>query len=318
MSSFRPVPSEPKPERVPNRTLPTEPVSTFRLPVLSDFRGKSLLALIAASVVVGVGLSAGGLWLWRAWERRSFAAAQLEFAGQTERATSSERLGDATLRGPDAVVTLPPGAPSIVNVWLQGCRDCMPAFKAWRDLRDALPEDLPIINVAYGQADPEWARQWRTDDRLVFDSGSYVVRPLGISSFTTLVVSGDGTIVFRDRPDGPGFAERMRGALAALRGLRTTPSDEQLRAPLLAASKQLRACLLRFGNAPPPDVVECTLAVQVQPDGTPGRVQIDGAIAPEASACLEQFLGLMRWPAFPGEPREVRVPLTLRGTPQKP
>lgn len=318
MFSFRPVDSDSAPEASSDTTLPTQSVSASRLPVLSDFRGKSLLALIAASVLMGVVLSAGGLWLLRAWERRSFADAQLEFATQSPRPTTGERLGTVTLRGPDAIVTLPPGEPSIVNVWLEGCRDCMPAFEAWRDLRDALPRDSPIINIAYGKADTAWARQWRTDDRLVFDSGSHVVRPLGIDSFTTLVVNADGNIVFRDRPDGPGFAQRMRGALNALRGLGTEPSDEQLRAPLLAAREQLRACLLRFGDAPPPSAVECTLSIRVQPDGTPSALSIEGALAPEAHACLQEFLGLMRWPKFSGEPREIHVPLALRGAPHEP
>jgi hypothetical protein len=38
------------------------------------------------------------------------------------------------------------------------------------------------------------------------------VQPLGISSFTTLVVNRRGKVVLRDRADSPGYAERVRTA----------------------------------------------------------------------------------------------------------
>src|SRR4051812_44494006 len=47
--------------------------------------------------------------------------------------------------------------PAVVNVWLQGCADCMPAFKAWSEeyARGAF-SGMRIENVAYGRADAEW------------------------------------------------------------------------------------------------------------------------------------------------------------------
>jgi hypothetical protein len=74
--------------------------------------------------------------------------------------------------------------------------------------------DAPVINVAYGEADVTWAQGYGVSKNLVFDpGGAAVVRPLGIGSFTTLVVDPDGAILHRDRPDRPGYAERMRNAV---------------------------------------------------------------------------------------------------------
>ena len=62
---------------------------------------------------------------------------------------------------------MPPPQRSVVNVWLQGCSDCMPAFDAMAELQSegGLNVGGPIINVAYGEADHEWARRsWATND----------------------------------------------------------------------------------------------------------------------------------------------------------
>ena len=37
--------------------------------------------------------------------------------------------------------------------------------------------------------------------------------PLGISSFTTLVVDESGAVIHRDRPDRPGYVARIRAVL---------------------------------------------------------------------------------------------------------
>jgi hypothetical protein len=139
------------------------------------------------------------------------------------------RIGSAVLRGPDKTVTLPPKTRSVVNVWLQGCADCMPAFDAMKALMQegGLGTDAVIINVAYGEADLTWAQRYGVADNLVFDpAGANVVRPLGIGTFTTLVVEPDGSIIHRDRPDRPGFAARVRAALGATRLRRTYPAPD--------------------------------------------------------------------------------------------
>jgi hypothetical protein len=123
---------------------------------------------------------------------------------------------------------MPPPTRSVVNVWLQGCSDCMPAFNAMAQLQSegGLSVDGPIINVAYGEADPEWARRYGVANNLVFDPGGVsVVTPLGIGTFTTLVVEPDGTIVHRDRPDRPGYAARVQTAMQYGSGV-TTPTHQ--------------------------------------------------------------------------------------------
>ncbi len=124
----------------------------------------------------------------------------------------------ATLRGPDGEQALPNGRKTVVHVWLQGCADCMPAFEAMR--RDSAEferewEGVPTINVAYGQADPSWAAAHGVRHHLVYDAtGSAIVQPLGITSFTTLVLDEGGHVLHRDRPDSPGYVGRIRHALA--------------------------------------------------------------------------------------------------------
>jgi hypothetical protein len=45
----------------------------------------------------------------------------------------------------------------------------MPAFEAWAQMPNAFGEAVPIVNVAYGQADAEWARRYRVGEHLVVD-----------------------------------------------------------------------------------------------------------------------------------------------------
>ncbi len=122
-------------------------------------------------------------------------------------------LQAATLSGPDGTIGLANGQPLIVHVWLQGCGDCMPAFEAMRRLHEGgnvMP--LPVINVAYGRASKQWAQRYGLHDPLVFDAGENVVRPLGIGTFTTLVVDGDGTVLERVRPTQSSYIKRILAA----------------------------------------------------------------------------------------------------------
>lgn len=114
-----------------------------------------------------------------------------------------------------AVAFVPTGRVQLVNVWLEGCADCMPSFEAWKKhvADERLPSGVPISNVAYVRASEDYARRYRVDEGLVIDDGTNVVRPLGISRFTTLVVAADGTICHRDDPAAPGYVERLRAAL---------------------------------------------------------------------------------------------------------
>lgn len=185
-----------------------------------DRRRLKAALLIGASMVAGIAV----------WE---LGGVVLEFV-RGERVLPSQRpavepygvgrIGPARLSGPGGTIALPPARRTVVNVWLQGCSDCMPAFEAMAKLEreGGLGVDVPVINVAYGEADLAWAQRYGVASTLVYDpGGANVVRPLGISTFTTLVVDPDGTIVHRDRPDRPAYAMRVRTAL----GVSSPPID---------------------------------------------------------------------------------------------
>lgn len=104
--------------------------------------------------------------------------------------------------------------PGVVNVWLESCADCMPAFKAWREIERAGTLDgLPLTNVAYGQASPQFVDAYRVHQNLIVDAdGELMVKRFGIGSFTTLVLDRHGHEVLRDRPDRQGYPERVKAA----------------------------------------------------------------------------------------------------------
>jgi hypothetical protein len=199
-----------------------------------DRRRLKTFALVLSSMIAGVSLwNVGGLVVEgrRAdSEARSTRSTPGYLAG---------RMPSAVLHGPEHDVVMPPGTLSIVHVWLQGCQDCMPAFEAMRRLEDegGLGVDVPIYNVAYGEADSTWAMRYGVRTNLAYDvGGASVVRPLGIGTFTTLVVDKGGAILLRDRPDRPGYRARIRAAVHAedprgSRGARGTPSTTATEPP---------------------------------------------------------------------------------------
>lgn len=128
---------------------------------------------------------------------------------------AGRRIKPVTLTGPGGSVRIPGDQAMVVNVWLQACPDCMPRFNAARDLvQSGQSWPTPIANVAYGRADPNWAARYGVDQGLVIDRGAAVVNPLGIRTFTTLVVDREGQIVHTDYVDRPGFLARVEDALA--------------------------------------------------------------------------------------------------------
>jgi hypothetical protein len=175
-----------------------------------DRRRAKAAALVLASMVAGVTLWVLGGWALDAVQSRP-ARTPTPTPGYV-----AARIGPSTLRGPSAQVTMPPSTRSVVNVWLQGCADCMPAFEAMAALQSegGLQVEGPVVNVAYGEADLTWAQRYGVATNLVFDpGGANVVRPLGIGTFTTLVVEPNGSIIHRDRPDLPGYVARVRSAV---------------------------------------------------------------------------------------------------------
>lgn len=133
--------------------------------------------------------------------------------------TDTGRVSGVELGGPGGRrVRLPLDEPAVVHVWLQGCADCAPAFEAARAL-DVGREHLgaPVINVSFGGADPAFAAAYGLDDELVVDDGSQVVRPLGIGTFTTLVLDAHGHVRHVDHPQRAGYLERVQAGLSAAR-----------------------------------------------------------------------------------------------------
>ncbi|MCC7073964.1 MAG: hypothetical protein IT383_21830 [Deltaproteobacteria bacterium] len=207
---------------------PAKPVALYRGPALTLFRGWTLVGLVVVCVGVGAlgrGAADDAIAFLSALSAAPPPPAPPAPAPQQAPRGPPELLSAAGPRVSGKVpaqtggaTTFPTGVPSLVNVWLQGCHDCLPAFAAWRELRAAglLPAHLNIYNVAYGTADSAWAKSYVVEEKLHYDDGSVFVRPLGISSFTTLLLDKDGVVRLRDRPDAPGYADRITGAMRVL------------------------------------------------------------------------------------------------------
>jgi hypothetical protein len=173
-----------------------------------DRRRLKIFALVLGSMIAGVALWVVG--------GAAVEAMRTDRTAPTTPGYVVGRIAPAVLHGPEHDVVMPPATLSVIHVWLQGCQDCMPAFEAMRRLQDegGLGVDVPIYNIAYGEADPTWAMRYGVHTNLAYDvGGASVVRPLGISTFTTLVVDKRGTVLLRDRPDRPGYRARIRAAL---------------------------------------------------------------------------------------------------------
>ena len=168
-----------------------------------DRRRQKAILLVVVSMAIGAGVLELG--------RRLVSRDGSE--GPPPIVTNEGRLIPVMLTGPDGTMRVPAASgKTIVNVWLQGCSDCMPAFEAMREqgARELDRCGLKVINVAYGEGDPAWAGRYNVRTNLVYDrGGNAIVRPLAITSFTTLVLDENGAILHRDRPDRVGFGERM-------------------------------------------------------------------------------------------------------------
>lgn len=279
--------------------------------------GKPLTALIPPdrrrqkTVILVVASMIAGALLWQLAVRLLERPAATKVAEPP--AGPRDWIAKTVLRGPDGAQAIPPESLAVVHVWLQGCSDCMPAFEAMRAIDDAggLGVDAPVFNVAYGEADPAWASRYGVRENLVFDpGGARIVRPLGIGTFTTLVVDETGVVVHRDRPDRPGYVERVREAVAKHAPPR---SDAPRGAPRLDAKAvervvgahraRLDAACWRGGARPPQAKV--TVAVQVAPDGRVASAEGEGDDA-EVAECVERQVRTWRFPAPGG-----RVDLVL-------
>jgi hypothetical protein len=167
------------------------------------------------ALTLGLGLVAGvalTVFTLRLGEKLATKEAQVSVTPAIERGPLEGRAVHLPPLPPDA----PAQGPRVVHVWLQGCSDCMPAFEAMRTLAEHGGLGVPEVNVAYGSAEPAWAERYGVGKNLVVDPGTHVVSPLGISSFTTLVLDAESHVRLVDRPDRPGYADRVQGAYRAL------------------------------------------------------------------------------------------------------
>jgi hypothetical protein len=203
----QPLSSRPNGDRRNN-----EPVAFYEGPRLQAFQGWRLVALIAASVAIGVGLHAAARVLWAQQTGQVSVTVSHRPAAAPSASTvvpNAHIAWPMTLPGPGGTsVTL--SGTAIVNVWLQGCADCMPAFEAMKVLQAGGGFDgARVYNVAYGSADPAWAAKYGVDGNLAFDEGKNIVQPLGIGTFTTLVVDEQGGVRSQGSPVAADFQSRV-------------------------------------------------------------------------------------------------------------
>lgn len=239
------------------------------------------------------------------------------------------RIGPARLSGPGGTVVLPPARRSVVNVWLQGCSDCMPAFEAMAKLEreGGLGADVPVVNVAYGEADLAWAQRYGVGSNLVYDlGGAQVVKPIGIRTFTTLVVDPNGSIIHRDRPDRAGYVARVRTALG-VPALPTDPGAPRLPAGLPAERDGVtqpldqaavervvvshragikRACWERRAGDDGRSVANVNVMLAVGPTGTVDSASSSGD-DPVVAKCIEAQVRTWSFPAS-GTTTTINVP----------
>lgn len=141
-----------------------------------------------------------------------FAAGTLRADGKPPPDRAPAPTSRATSEAPPVpVLTSPIRGPALVNVWLQGCADCMPRFEAWSRLAAAgrVPRGLAVHNVAYGDATRDYAARYRVAEGLAIDRGGVYVQPLGIHTFTTLLVDEAGRVVDRLDPTDARCADRL-------------------------------------------------------------------------------------------------------------
>jgi hypothetical protein len=222
----------------------------------------------------------------------------------TSTAPPASTAFSATLTGPDGTFTIPLRyKKTVVHVWLQACADCMPAFEAMKKLDvDFGPN---VINVAYGNADPSWAAQYGVRRNLVFDHGGvHVVKPLGITSFTSIVFDENGRELGRDRPDRPGYGERMQKLLTG--GPLTAHDVEDV-----ARSKHgeiRRAC---WQTRPTMQSADVTVSAVIGFDGQVISTTSAGTDKSLAD-CLENQVRGWRFRATGGASTTVDIPFKLR------
>lgn len=275
-----------------------------------DRRRAKTLVLVACSMAAGAALFAIGSVVLAAWKDA--------VASSSPPPIAPPMLRGVSLQGPDGTVTLPAGEVTIVHVWLQGCSDCMPAFEAMRALQASggFGVDAPEVNVSYGQASAEWAASYGVRSHLVYDvGGARVVKPLGISSFTTLVLDREGDVIHSDRPDREGYRERVREVVRTLlrtgrkRALPVTLSRESIE----AISRSHAPSIRRECWNPMTDkskLVQLAASFTVDRRGKPENVKVNGS-DPGMAECVARNIRSWTFEETQ-QPTEVSIPFVFR------
>lgn len=291
-----------------------------------DRRREKTVALIVASMIVGV-----AAWTLGGWGIEALRAREPASPDPPPRAVFvSGRITPTVLSGPGGPTHVPLPQMHVVHVWLQGCQDCMPAFEAMKELQNVggLGLHVPVLNVAYGEADQTWAHRYGVGGDLLFDgNGTAFVKPLGISSFTTLVIDAGGNVIHRDRPDRPGYRDRIRAAVGELQpNLTDDPLADPTPPPKANAEFDMagvervvaahrsgvrRTCWERgqgsdVDKAPSASV---TIYARVAPDGSVESTTSVGSAPTDKAvgACVEKQVRTWRFPA-PGTATSVTIP----------
>lgn len=326
LSNVEGPPSSPTPSSSPSPYRTEKPLTELIPP---DRRREKTVAIIVASMIAGVAVWTLGGWAVEAMRARD------PVRPPPPPTFVSGRITPTLLGGPGGPTHVPLQQMHVVHVWLQGCQDCMPAFEAMRDLSDrgGLGLHVPVLNVAYGEADQTWAHRYGVGGDLLFDTnGAAFVKPLGISTFTTIVVDPNGNVIHRDRPDRPGYRDRIRAAVGEPEG--QSPNDPLLvpeepkpdpafgaaAVERVVATHRIgvrRTCWERRGTGPQNRVpnANVTITARIAPDG---RVESTSSSAlgpttppsPEEIAvgtCVEQQVRSWRFPP-PGSVTTVNIP----------
>lgn len=243
----------------------TEPVALFEGPTLQLFRGYRFLGLIVAAVACGALGTIAVQRVQQAQRDRLFVV--VDHVPSAVAAGARQLPWPLSLPAPTGEqITLT--GPAVVNVWLQGCADCMPAFEANKQLMQAggYGSDVPLYNVAYGRADVSWAASYLVDTQLVFDGGAAVVQPLGIGTFTTLVVDGGGRVTVIGSPVATDHKQRVLAAFNAARpaAVAVASDDVRVREGLAFLRGQARSYAASLTNDTP---ATCTFDARLAPDG---------------------------------------------------
>jgi hypothetical protein len=139
----------------------------------------------------------------------------------------------------------------------------------------------------------------------VFDhGGTHVVKPLGITSFTTLVFDEEGKLIARDRPDRPGYAERM-GALVRPEPLGGTDVEQ------VVSSKHASIRDRCWNQHRELDSAEITVFATIGGDGRVIGATGRGTDA-ELARCVENEVKRWRFRATGRAAVDVEIPFKLR------